>query len=53
MLEDKEYIKTEPSASLLIESIRDIGYSIETAIADLIDNSISVSYTHLTLPTKA
>ena len=41
MLEDKEYIKTEPSASLLIESIRDIGYSIETAIADLIDNSIS------------
>ena len=41
MFEDKEYIKTEPSASLLIESIRDIGYSIETAIADLIDNSIS------------
>jgi len=41
MLDDKEYIKTEPSASLLIESIRDIGYSIETAIADLIDNSIS------------
>ncbi len=41
MLEDNQFIRTEPSASLLIESIRDIGYTIETAIADLIDNSIS------------
>ena len=30
-----------PSASSLSESMRDLGYSLETAIADLIDNSIS------------
>lgn len=30
-----------PSASCLSESMRDIGYSLETAIADLIDNSIT------------
>lgn len=39
-----ENIKTalaEPEASSMIETFRAIGYSIETAIADLIDNSIS------------
>lgn len=30
-----------PSAASLCESMRDLGYSLETAIADLIDNSIS------------
>ncbi len=30
-----------PRASMLIESMRDIGYSLETALADIIDNSIS------------
>lgn len=30
-----------PSASCLSASMRDLGYSLETAIADLIDNSIS------------
>ena len=35
-----EFIDATPSAALLIESIRDIGYTIETAISDLIDNSI-------------
>jgi hypothetical protein len=30
-----------PSAAVLIESMRDIGYSLETALADLIDNSIT------------
>ena len=56
MTNTSELIDATPSAALLIESIRDIGYSLETAIADLVDNSISagaktVSYTHLTLPT--
>lgn len=31
----------EPDASSMIETFRAIGYSIETAIADIIDNSIS------------
>lgn len=30
-----------PSASILIESMRDIGYSLETALADVIDNAVS------------
>lgn len=30
-----------PSAACLAESMRDLGYSLETAVADLIDNSIS------------
>jgi len=38
----KTYI-AEPNPNSLIESIRDIGYTLETAVADLIDNSISAS----------
>lgn len=34
-------VEVAPRASALIESLRDIGYSFESAIADLIDNSIS------------
>lgn len=34
-----------PSAACLSESMRDLGYSLEAAIADLIDNSISASAT--------
>ncbi|MEM9417685.1 MAG: ATP-binding protein [Planctomycetota bacterium] len=37
----------EPRASLLIESMRDIGYSLETALADIIDNSISAGATRV------
>ncbi|CQH44226.1 TPA: ATP-binding protein [Yersinia enterocolitica] len=35
--------KHPPSAACLSASMRDLGYSIETAIADLIDNSISAA----------
>ena len=34
-----------PSAKNLILSLRDIGYSLETAVADIIDNSISANAT--------
>lgn len=34
-------IRAAPSASSLIESMRDLGYSLETALADVIDNSIT------------
>jgi hypothetical protein len=30
-----------PRASMLIESMRDIGYTLESALADVIDNSIT------------
>lgn len=36
-----------PSASSLSESMRDLGYSLETAVADLLDNSISVDATRI------
>lgn len=38
----KEY-RQPPSAACLSASMRDLGYSLETAIADLIDNSISAA----------
>lgn len=43
MVDYSQYEKTqaEPEASLMIETFRAIGYSIEAAIADIIDNSIS------------
>jgi hypothetical protein len=34
-------LMVEPYAPSLIESMRSVGYSLETAVADLIDNSIS------------
>lgn len=34
-------VDATPHAAALIESLRDIGYSLETAVADIIDNSIT------------
>ncbi len=34
-------VDAPPKASILIESMRDVGYSLETALADIIDNSIT------------
>jgi len=34
-------INTPPKASSLIESLRDIGYSLKAAVSDIVDNSIS------------
>lgn len=36
-----------PSAASLTASLRDLGYSLETAVADLIDNSISAEATEI------
>ena len=38
-----------PRASMLIESMRDIGYTLETALADIIDNSITAKATSIRL----
>lgn len=38
-----------PHASVLIESMRDIGYSLQTAVADIIDNSITAGATSIEL----
>lgn len=42
-----DYINVPPSPAALIQSLRDIGYSIQTAIADIIDNSITAYSTNI------
>ncbi len=44
---EEEFDIVEPPASNLVESLRDIGYSLESAAADIIDNSISASARHI------
>lgn len=41
------FVDLSPSPSSLIESLRDIGYSLETAVADVIDNSITALSTSI------
>ncbi|MEO5334388.1 MAG: ATP-binding protein, partial [Magnetococcus sp. YQC-5] len=41
MNDQPEFDLVPPPASALVESLRGVGYSMPTAIADLIDNSIS------------
>ncbi|MCY4300237.1 MAG: ATP-binding protein [Aestuariivita sp.] len=41
--------RLEPRASVLIESLRDIGYSLQTAISDVIDNSITAGAANVEL----
>ena len=38
-----------PAASSFLESLRDIGYSLETAVADILDNSITAKSTDIQL----
>ncbi len=38
-------VEAPPKASILIESMRDIGYTLEMALADVVDNSISAGAT--------
>lgn len=40
-------IQSPPYAPLLMESMRSLGYSFDTAIADLIDNSVSAQAKHI------
>ena len=42
-------ILLQPRASSLMQSMRDIGYSLETAVADLIDNSITAQAANIQL----
>lgn len=42
-----------PLASALIEGLRDIGYSLETAISDIIDNSITAGAQRIEIATES
>ena len=38
-----------PEASSMIETFRAIGYNLETAVADIIDNSITAGASRITI----
>ena len=42
-----EWIPAPPPASALVESLRGVGYSLPTALADLVDNSIAARATRI------
>lgn len=42
---DTDTIRLDPEPSILIESLRDIGYSFNSALADIVDNSITANAT--------
>jgi len=46
---DVAEMELRPSAARLLESMRDIGYSFESALADIVDNSISAGATHIAI----
>lgn len=45
----KKVISLSPSPAALVESLRSIGYTIETALADIIDNSISAGAVNISV----
>lgn len=46
---ETDYEIVEPDPAALIESLRSFGYSLEAAIADLVDNSVTAGATHIDL----
>ena len=51
-LEKKSYELANPNPEFLIKSIAEQGYSLETALADLMDNSITANATKIEVLTK-
>lgn len=45
--QNQKYDIVRPEPESLLQSVRSFGYSIETAIADLIDNSITANATEI------
>ncbi len=46
---DRHLISLPPLPSVLIESLRNIGYTMETALADIIDNSITAQASNVSV----
>lgn len=42
-------IENQPNAASLMQSLRDIGYELDTALADIIDNSITAQADNITI----
>jgi anti-sigma regulatory factor (Ser/Thr protein kinase) len=47
------YDTIEPDAAALIESLRDIGYTISTAVADIVDNSLTANASEISIRVDA
>ena len=45
----QQELELPPRASSLVESLRDMGYSLRTALADVIDNSITAGTRNIQL----
>ena len=45
----QQELELPPRASSLVESLRDMGYSLRTALADVIDNSITAGARNIRL----
>lgn len=48
-MQDSATIDLQPQAGYFLESIRNVGYTFNTAIADIIDNSITASAKHIAI----
>lgn len=46
---DASYHEVRPNAGALIESLRDIGYTMTSALADIIDNSLTAEATEISI----
>ena len=51
--EELQSFSAEPLAATLIESLRDIGYTLDTALADIVDNSITANASAIEILTDA
>jgi anti-sigma regulatory factor (Ser/Thr protein kinase) len=48
-LEAHEAVEVIPAAKRLVGSLRDMGYEFQTAVADLVDNSIAADASHVSI----
>ncbi|MEP0961039.1 MAG: ATP-binding protein [Roseobacter sp.] len=51
--ENVSFETIEPDAAALIESLRDIGYTMPTAVADIVDNSLTANASHISIRVNA
>lgn len=51
--ENTSFETIEPNAAALIESLRDIGYTMSTAVADIIDNSLTANASRISIRVDA
>ena len=49
---DRKPHNLQPHAKMLLSSLRSMGYTDETAIADIVDNSISSGASEIQMPSS-